>query len=180
MSASLLVDLFNTCQVGVSIQDSPLLSGSLNCVASGAIIGQTINLANADTYCNLFANGISASGLLRLQVQCSDGTTSGSFTDPTSGLAQFPGAFSSGGILWVNSGGDNGLLGPVISGQSIASGFFVGAGFQRTGTFARVNALLEGSAQFAGSLTAGFISNLRTVGSGGGFTYQPTSGSVSV
>src|SRR3954470_5896389 len=117
MSASLLVDLFNTCQVGVSINPPPLLSGAFSAPSSGAIIGQVINMANADTYCNLFACGTSASGLLRLQVQCSDSTASGTFTDPTSGLAQLPGAFSSGAILWVNSGGDNGLLSPVVSGQ---------------------------------------------------------------
>lgn len=176
MSASYLTDLGNTVQMGVSITDGPLLSGGLIAVASGTTIGQGINMNNANSFCNLCLTGISSSGRLRVQVQCADTDTSGSYTDPTSGLPQLPTAFSSGGILWVNSGLDNGLLGPVVSGQSIASGFQVAAGFQRTGTFVRANVLTEGTAQFGGSLTASFISQLRTTGSGAGFSWAPSSG----
>ena len=179
MSANLLVDLGNTCQMAVSLTGTTILSGSLFAPCSGALIGQSIFLGNADTYCNLFAAGLSPSGQLRLQVQCADSDVSGSYTDPTSGLAQLPGTFASGGILFINSGGaGGGVLGAFVSGQAIASGFATAQGFQRTGTFARVNALSGDF--FAGGLAAGFISQLRTTGSGGGFSYSPTSGTVNV
>ena len=180
MSANLLVDLGNTTQQGVSIQDTPLLSGSFIAAGSGVIIGQTINMINANTYCNLQLTGVSASGRLRVQVQTADNDTSGEFTDPTSGLAQLPTAFSSGGILWINSGLDNGTLGPVISGHNIASGWAESAAFIRPGTYVRANVLSEGTAQYAGALTATFISQLKTTGSGGGFTLSPSSGVVNV
>lgn len=181
MSASLLVDLFSTCQAGVSIQGTPVLSGALVAPCSGAIIGQGIFMGNADTLCNLFVAGVSASGQLRVQVQCADSDVSGSYTDPTSGVpaGSLPSSFSSGGLLWINSGGLlGGLLGAQISGQALASGFCTGASFIRTGTFVRANLL---SGDFcAGPLTVGFFSQLRTVGSGGGFTLNPTSGTVNV
>jgi hypothetical protein len=179
VSASTLVDLQNTCQRGVSIQGSPVLSGAGVFPCSGAVIGQGIDLLHADTYCNLYVAGVSASGQLRAQVQCSDTDTSGSYTDPTSGLPQMPGAFSSGGILILNSGGTTGgLLNGLVSGEALASGFFVAQGFIRTGRFARVNFL---SGDFAaGAITAGFISQFKTTGSGGGFTLLPGSGTVSV
>ncbi len=179
MSANLLVDLGNTCQMGVSIQGTPVLSGALVAPCSGAVIGAGINMMNADTYCNLFVCGVSASGQLRVQVQCSDADTSGTYTDPTSGIAGFPGSFQSGGILWLNSGGaGGGTLGAQYSGQSLASGFAVAQGFIRTGTFVRAN-LLSGDFG-AGPLTVGFISNLKTIGSGAGFTFSPGSGTVNV
>lgn len=180
MSASLLVDLGNTCQMGVSIQDTALLSGSFIANGSGTIIGQTVDMLNADTYTNLYGAGVSASGRLRLQVQVSDSDTSGNFFDPTSGFSQLPGAFQSGTILWINSGLDNGTLGPIISGHCIASGWMEAQGFIRPGRYARVNVLSEASAQYAGALNAGFIGNYRTTGSGGGFSFSPSSGSVNV
>lgn len=178
--ASLLVDLGNTTQQGVSIVPPPFLSGGLVAVASGAFVGQSVFMGNADTFCNLQLQGVAASGRLRVAVQCSDTDTSGSFTDPTSGLAQMPTVFSSGGVLLVNSGLDNGTLGALVSGQCIASGFSVAGGFQRTGTFVRAVALNEGSVQFGGTLTAVFVSQLRSPGSGGGFSYSPSSGVVNV
>lgn len=179
MSASTLVDLQNTCQRAVSIQGDFVLSGAAVFPCSGAVIGQIVDLLHADTYCNLFVCGISASGQLRAQVQCSDTATSGSMTDPISGLTDRPGAFASGGILWINSGGTTGgLLNGLVSGEAIASGFFVAQGFIRVGRFARVNFL---SGDFAaGALTAGFISQRKTTSSGGGFTLLPGSGTVSV
>ena len=178
MSANLVVDLANTTQQVVSIQPLPLLSGVFLAVASGTVIGQSCDMINADTYCNLFAAGLSASGRLRIQVQTAPADVSGQYTDPTSGMAPnfLPGAFSSGGILWINSGTDNGILGPVISGQSIASGWMGGQGFIRNQRYVRANVLSEASSQYAGSLTVGFISQLRTTGSGAGFSYAPTSG----
>ena len=179
MSASLTVDLGNSCQSDVSINGTTILSGSLVAPCSGAIIGDSINMINADTYCNVFVAGTSSSGQLRVQVQCADADTSGLYTDPTSGLAAFPGAFESGGILRLNSGGaGGGLLGAATSGQYLASGFFVAQGFLRTGTFVRANLL---SGDFGGGpICVGFISNLKTTGSGGGFSYSPTSGVVNV
>lgn len=151
-------------------------------VASGAYVGIGVDLINADTYCNLWAAGFTHSGQLRLQVQTSDTDTSGNYTDPTSGAPVFPGAFQSGTILWLNSGGvgSGGLLGVFTSGQSIESGFAVAQGFSRPYRYARLIALNEGSTQFAGPLTAGFISNLRTTGSGGGTSLLPSSGAVNV
>ena len=175
MSANLLVDLGATCQSHISIFSGTIFA------ASGGVIGQPGHLGNADTFCNLFAMGtpVFTSGQLRLQVQTSDSDVSGNYTDPTSGLATFPSFFKSGGILWLNSGQlGTGVLGAGVSGQNIQSGFAVGAGFVRNGTFARVN-VISGDF-FAGTLTAGFISQLRTTGSGGGFTLAPSSGVVAV
>lgn len=179
MSAGLTVDLGNSCQMGVSIVGTPILSGALTAPNSGAIVGTGINMQHADTYCNLFAAGYSVSGnQFRVQVQCADTDTSGSYTDPTSGLASMPGAFSSGGILWFSSGNNGGFFNPFTSGQATASGFMAAQGFGRTGTFVRA-LLLSGDAG-GGPLTVGFISNFRTTGSGGGFTLAPSSGVVNV
>lgn len=179
MSAGLIVDLGNCAQMGVSIQGTPVLSGALVAPCSGAVVGQGISMTNADTYCNLFVAGVMSSGQLRVAVQCANADTSGSYTDPTSGLADLPGAFSSGGVLWLNSGGaGGGALQPFYSGNAVASGFAVAQGFQRTGAFVR--AMLLSGDFGCGPLTVGFISNLRTTGSGGGFTFSPGSGVVSV
>lgn len=181
MSANYIVDLGNSAQIGVSIVTTPVLSGSLVAPCSGAIIGQGINMNNANAYCNLFVAGVSASGQLRVQVQTSDSDTSGSYTDPTSGLpvGALPGQFQSGGLLWINSGGTGGgLLYGGQSGAYLASGFGVAQGFIRNGTFVRANIL---SGDFAvGGLVVGFISQLRTTGSGGGSTQSPGSGALNV
>ena len=124
------------------------------------------------------------SGQLRIQVQCSDVDTSGNYTDPTSGLPQFPTNFSSGGILWINSGGLTGAIsdasssGTPNSGHGVSGGFVAFAGFQRVGTFVRANALAGDF--YEGSLSVGFVSQSRTTGSGGGYTYSPGSGNVNV
>ncbi len=174
MSAGLLVDLGNTAQQGVSISPTPFLSGGLIAAASGNIIGQSVNMINANTYCNVELVGVSASGQIRIQVQTADSDTSGSYTDPTSGLAQLPGVFASGGIIWVNSGGTGqGVFSPFASGNSLASGFAAATAFQRPGQFVRANILTEGSQQYAGPLTVAFVSQLKTTGSGGGFSYAP-------
>lgn len=180
MSAGFILDLGNGAQMGASIVGSPILSGALVAPASGAVIGQSLSFNNAHGLCNLFAAGvITGSGQLRVQVQCSDSDVSGNYTDPTSGLQTFPGAFTSGGLLWINSGqAGGGILGGFTSGQSVLSGFAVAAGFQRTGEFVRANLL---SGDFGGgSLVIGFISQLHTTGSGAGFAYSPTSGTVNV
>lgn len=184
-SANLIVDLGNTALQGVSISAVPLLSGGALFPCSGALVGAGIDMNNADTFCNLEIQGTAPSGQLRIAVQCADTDTSGSYTDPTSGLPVMPGPFSSGGVLFINSGGaGGGTIGQAfasgLSGftQAIASGFAVAAGFQRTGRFVR-GVALSGDF-FAGPGFVSFISQLRTTGSGGGSTQSPGSGTVSV
>lgn len=133
---------------------------------------------------------------------------SGNFTDPTSGLAQLPPGVSSGGIMWVNSGlvslpgggGASGQMGintfpfgtsPVFNAQAspgyVASGNFpvFGSGggmafaaFQRPHRYARL--LLQSGASAIPGVVAGFLSQLRTTGSGGGSTQSPQTGTVNV
>lgn len=183
MSASYLVDLGNTCLMDTSIGLGGPGSGIIY-AASGAVIGDSVDLLQANTFCNVFfaGNAVFTSGLLRLQVQTCATDTSGSYTDPTSGLPVMPTSFSSGGLIWLNSGGTGGgLLGAFVSGQAILSGFAGAAGFQRPtpqNRFARIN-VLSGDF-YAGTLVAGFISQLKTTGSGGGFTFAPGSGTINV
>lgn len=177
LSANTVVDIGNTCQFQMSIVGN-VQSGGPPSPCSGAVIGLSCDMIHSDTYCNLVVVGASSSGQLRVQVQCSDTDTSGTYTDPTSGLASFPGAFTSGGLLFINSGGaGNGLLGPFTSGQAIASGFGQAQAFQRTGRFTRANLL---SGDFGAGVSVGFISQYKTTGSGGGFTWSPQSGPATV
>ena len=165
MSANLVVDLSTTVVAEPSIVTN---SGGGPFPCSGAVVGNAVDLLLANTYCNVFiANGVAASGQLRLAVQTSDTNTSGNFVDPTSGLAAMPSFFQSGGLLWVNSGGANSYSGDVIF-----------APFLRLGRYARLIALSGDF--FNGPFNAGFISQLKTVGSGGGFTFSPGSGTVTV
>lgn len=168
MSASLVVDLAASAVLQPSISADPLLSGGSPFAASGGLVGGIVDLNNANTYCNLYVTaGQCYSGNCRIAVQTSDSTTSGTFTDPTSGLAALPTTFQSGGLLWLNSGGGSQL-----------SGMFECAAFQRPHRYAR--AVLLSGGFFAGTLSVGFISQRRSVGSGGGFTYLPGSGTVNV
>ncbi len=131
-------------------------------------------------------------GKLRIAVQCADADVSGQYTDPTSGLPQLPRWFSSGGILILNSGG---LLGGTLqgalstqgsnsglpqSGYVIASGFAVAAYFQRPTPGQYTRAIVLSGDFYAGILTATFVSQYRTTGSGGGFSLLPGSGVVNV
>lgn len=160
-----MVDLGNTCLFGNSIPPTALLSGGTP--ASGVLVGVGVNMNNADTFCNLLVEiGPTLSGQAKIQIQCSDSDVSGNYTDPTSGLAQLPTRFLSGGIFVINSGG------------ALSSGGSAAGGFQRTGTFAR--AILMSGDPNSAVVSAQFISQLRTTGSGGGFTYSPGSGSISV
>jgi hypothetical protein len=181
-SASLLVDLGNTCILQPSLLS--LNNSGAYYSSSGVQVGLSCNLGNANSLCNLVVAGVpwGASGILQqlsIAVQCADSDTSGSYTDPTSGLATFPAPFISGGIIVLNSGASGGLFNPIpISGQYFTSGFMVAAGFQRPQTYARVVGLSGGF--YAGSLFAGFVTQLRTVGSGGGMSQSPGSGVPSV
>lgn len=179
-------------------------SGSLD-FAGASTFGQGVDLNNADTFCNLQIVGCATtnlSGQVRIGVQCADSDVSGQYTDPTSGLAQLPTYFASGGLIWLNSGG---ILGGTIpgaisqgaggfgapagavfansgspnSGFAMNSGFSVFAGFQRTGRYARAF-VVSGDLGYVGPLYAGFVSQLRTTGSGGGMTFSPSSGQVQV
>ena len=157
-----------------------ICSGGAMSSLSGIMVGAIVDLVNANTACQLIAMGNGfGSGPLILAVQCSDNTTSGSFTDPTSGLAQLPGAFSSGGQLIIGSGPGAfvGLFNSGVSGQGILSGWMGASLFQRPQRYARV---LVASGFYDGTLVAGFLSNLRTTGSGGGFSASPLSGNTAV
>lgn len=173
MSANSFIDP-QCVQFAVSICSTLAASGWTGVVpCSGAVIGTPVDLLHANAYTAVFLCGVSSSGQAKLQVQTSNSTASGTFTDPTSGLnlsgQQLTGAIQSGGLLWVNSGGLlGGLLGPITSGQVLASGFFVTASFQRPNRYARCN--IQSGDFIAGSLTAGFMASFRTTGSGGGFS----------
>ena len=179
-SANLIVDIGGTAQSQLSIGIGGAGSGNIY-AASGAVIGLAANLIAANTYCNLHVAGtpLFASGQLRIAVQVADADTSGSYADPTSGVTSFPTAFSSGGILILNSGGlGSGTLNGGTSGQNMQSGFSVYAAFLRNGQYARA-VVLSGDF-YAGTLTVGFVSQLKTTGSGAGSTQSPGSGVVSV
>lgn len=193
MSANLVIDLFNTTQTIPSLPstavsvDGPIAITSGGCITSlsGVLVGDIVDMINSDAYCNVYVAGKSlGSGPLIIGVQCSDQTTSGSFTDPTSGLAQLPGVFASGGNLiigsgpWTGSTDPGGIFGSGISGQMALSGFMCGSAFQRPTRYARL--LVRSGFMDCAGFAAGFISALRTTGSGGGYTSSPSSGVVDV
>lgn len=166
MSANLVVDLNAGVLEAVSIAPASGNGGGLP--ASGAIIGNPVDMITAGTFTNvLIAAGQSQSGALRVAVQTSDSTISGTFTDPTSGLAQLPTWFQSGGLIYINSGGAN-----------LASGNFYVAGFQNPNRYAR--AIILSGDFYNGPTSVGFINNYKVTGSGGGYTLSPSSGAVNV
>lgn len=181
MPASVIVDLGNIAQHQNTI--SPV-NGVDSTPASGQIVGQVVDLVNAHMLTNLVVAGGPSSGIFRIVVQTSDAVTSGSFTDPTSGLAQMPTAFLSGGVLVVNSGlwasGTQGLPtgGVIDSAPLFCSGATQIAGFQRPQRYARAMVLSGGA--FNQPITAAFVAQLHSPGSGFGFTYSPTSGTINV
>ncbi len=163
MSASYVLDLYHATRMVPSITQTNL-SGTWN--SSGVIVGDVVDLLHAHGYCNLLVTtGVSPSGVLRVSVQTSDTTTSGSFTDPTSGLVDFPTDFKSGALLWINSGGAN-----------FYSGNAVSAAFLRPHRYARALALSGGL--FEGGFTATFIEQMHMTGTSGfaGFSLSPNSG----
>lgn len=174
-AAGLLVDPANTLGFDVSLT----LGSGVN-----QVVGQLTDFNNEDTYCGVWvAGGVAGgSGPIQIQIQDSPDTTSGNFTDPTSGLAAFPVNVVSGGNFWANSGlwasggnGDN--LPPVDQAPAFCSGGIWFGSFQRKNRFCR---LINVSGAYPGAITAGFLSNKRTTGSGGGFSLLPGSGPVSV
>lgn len=177
MSANNIVDLANTTDYQVS-----LTLGSGGTLGVGAIC----DLLHADTYCNLFVAGgfQGGSGAIQVQIQTSDATTSGSFTDPASGLASMPGGsggIASGGNFYANSGlwssGNYSYSSPCSGAPLFCSGGIQFAPFQRNTRYCR---LINVSGPYAGAITAGFISQKKVTGSGAGFSYSPGSGSINV
>lgn len=176
MSANLIVDIGHTADYQVSVA-----------VGSGSnlVIGNIVDLLHADTYCNLFVAAGAGSGAIEVRVQTSDSTASGTFVDPTIGLVSgsFPSEILSGGIYFANSGiawgsGNQSLTTPVGSGAPLfCSGSVQFASFIRTGRYAR---LFYNSGPFPNYIVAGFISQKKTTGSGGGFSFSPGSGTVNV
>lgn len=168
MSANLVVDIANTCDYRASIN-----------VGSGSnlVVGEIVDLMQANTYCNIFCAGGAGSGAIQLQIQTSDSTTSGSFTDPTSGLSQMPVNVVSGGQVFVNSGlwvsGNYSVTAPVNNAPVFCSGGIQFAAFQRPQQYAR---LISVSGPFPTWFTAGFVSNKKVTGSGGGYSWQPLAG----
>lgn len=173
MSASYLVDLANTTDYRTSI-----MVGS----GSNLIVGEIIDLQQCNSYCNVFvAGGVGGgSGAIEIRIQTSPTTASGSFTDPTSGLAQLPVNVVSGGIIFANSGlwasGNYSVTAPISGAPMFCSGGLFAGAFQRPDRYAR---LINNSGPYPGAITAGFISQKKTTGSGGGFTFSPAgSGNV--
>lgn len=178
--ASFLLDLGNTTLMQPSLLQ-PALSGVVGS-ASGAYVGQGVDMSQSHGFSNMVINmlasfGSGGGGECRIGVQCSDTDVSGAYTDPTSGLAAFPTVFQSGGIVYLNSGslcllsGGGGSYGPAISGHMPLSGVIESAGFLRPQRYAR--AIMFGSGQFGGDIAVGFIEQLHTTGSGGGFSWSP-------
>jgi hypothetical protein len=193
MSASYVVDLGFTTQSMPSFPSTSVAvnagvaisSGGVWSSLSGVSVGDVVDMINANSMTNLYVAGRSlGSGPLLVGVQTSQSTASGTFTDPTSGLAQLPTTFQSGGMViigsggWTVSGDPGGILSSGVSGQYALSGFMVFAGFQRPGRYARV-IVYSGFMNWA-NCQAGFVGMLKETGSGGGQTQSPGSGAVNV
>lgn len=185
---SQIVDLYNATMALPSLPstavaaDGPIAisSGGVISSLSGVMIGDIIDLVNANAATQVFVAGRSlGSGPLMIGVQTSDATTSGSFTDPTSGLAALPSVFQSGGYLVIGSGGwtgatdPGGIYGSGMSGSMALSGFLAFGGFQRPHRYARLF-LGSGFMDWA-ACQAGFVAQLKTQGSGPGFAWSPQS-----
>lgn len=145
MSANLNVDIGQTCQYYPSISTVATNSGA------SAVVGQWIDMSDTDTFCNVYIAAGGTSGPLLVAVQTAPGPydvplgnnafsgnifsggapLSGSFTDPTSGLAQLPTWVSSGGVFIVNSGLYTipGGLGPVSNATATSGQFQSVAGY---------------------------------------------------
>ena len=196
--ASFLVDLGQTCLIQDSLVVGPVGAGvspsGQAAGLSGVVVGMSVDMIDANTFTNLFIGGVGVvptSGPLIIGVQTSDTDVSGNFTDPTSGQTgtlsgswPFPTAFQSGGMVVLNSGGTGGTFHTFRSGHAIASGFMEAAGFLRPHRYVRA-LFISGTAgaggnQYVGQLQVGFIAELRTTGSGGGFDYKPGSGGAVV
>lgn len=149
---------------------------------SGGQIGTSVDLINANGYCNVWVQGTGAllSGRVRFQVQQSDQDVSGTYTDPTIGIlsGDLTNVFTSGCIMTLNPNNSGGVFSGFTSGQAFLSGFLAFGGFMRGARFVRLN-IVSGD-QAVMDLSAGFISQAKMTNPTGGFSFQPTSGQVSV
>ena len=179
--ANTITDLANGTDHHVSLY---LISGANDA------FGRIVDLLHADNNCNMFVTGF-GSGPLELRVQTSDATTSGTFTDPTSGLPAnaFPigGRIASGGIFWANSGlylsGASSPAASVDAAPIFCSGGVQYASFQRPHRYARIWCTSGNASLAAVPFHAGFISQKKVTGASGtaaGFSYSPGSGTVNV
>jgi hypothetical protein len=160
VSASLVVDLGQTCLLQPSIAPTASVDST---PASGVIVGNVVDLLDANTLTNLLVTaGVSLSGAFKVAVQTASGTSSGWFTDPTSGLAVMPTNLLSGGILLCNSGQASGVF---------ASGMLQAGGFLSPHRYARAM-VLSGDLNNA-PVFAGFVKQLKQTGSGTGTTQAP-------
>lgn len=182
MSANLIVDLGGAALLGASLPGGIVVSPSgLVDGLSGVLVGDTVDSRDANVFTNVVVMGRSVtSGPLRVGVQTSPDGLSGTFTDPTSGLAALPTRFASGGWLIIGQSGTapgHWNPGEGVSGQYLKSGFCVAAGFQSPHRYMRA---ILGSGFYDGPLQVAFVKQQRTTGSGGGFTFSPGSGSINV
>ena len=146
MSANTTVDIGATSLFVPSITTGLTVASGAYASLSGTVVGQWVDMRNCDTLCNVFVTAGPCSGPIGIAVQTAPGVydvplgnnsfsgnvfsggapLSGNFTDPTSGLAQLPTWFSSGGILWLNSGlvtvpGQLGASGQLVAGYAQGS-----------------------------------------------------------
>lgn len=180
-AAGLVVDLAQTCDYFPSLTS---ISGQ------STAVGGIVDLLHANTNCQVYvATTHGTSGPLPILIQTSPTTASGDFTDPTSGLhaGAFPvgGKVASGGVFWANSGlfaSGNSSPGQnrIDNAPLFASGGIDFASFQRPHRYARLVCTSGNATIGAAIFTAGFLSQKKITGSGGGFTLAPGSGSVNV
>lgn len=167
----MIVDLGNASQHEVSIAN-----GS---AGSGIVVGTPIDMLHSDTLSNVVVTvGNMTSGRIDFLIQESDTTTSGNFAAITVNSGQS--FWLSGGRSSINSSGLVAAAGGGLgSGVGRVSGNMFIGWYQRTKRYAR--AIMEsGDPQTDCPAVIGFVSQLLQTGSGGGFTTQPSSGTVSV
>ncbi len=136
------------------------------------MIGIGRDFTNAGAYCNVWATGAGTSGIFRVAVQTAPSDVSGSYTDPTSGLANFPSNIISGGILVCASGGN------ASGGSNMVSGGMEWGAFLRPAGHPWVRATVLSGNQHNGHVSVGFLEQLKTTGSGIGYTWLPSSGTA--
>lgn len=142
------------------------LNGVGSSPASGEIVGAIGDLRDANMLTHLIVQHGGNANVFRVQVQTSADSTSGTFTDPTSGLQRMPTNLLSGGILLCSSG------------SAVTSGGVLMGGFLRPENhrYARAR-VLSGDAHATPVNVAVGAWSKRT-GSGAGYTFSPSSGVV--
>ncbi len=154
--------------LSILVQTASVTSGQLSSGSAGAIVGS-----------GAFTDP--TSGLAQLPTTFGSGTV----LYLNSGLYSLPGGGGASGAMSVNTFGAG--TNPVFNGQVPAGGAFSVSGsfpvfgsgggmawaaFQRPAD-ARYCRIIMLSGSYGGAVTAGFLGNKRTTGSGGGFTHSP-------